>query len=335
MKTCTDLLVTARWPHHAWSPRLLFESRASGLWFDPAHGSSVWSDSAGTVPVAQPGDPVGRLDSRGDLVLAAIQPTAAARPVRARVPARGRRNLLRYTEDLANVLWTKAGGATLQASASASPEGQPTQRITFLGGSTNSMVVQVLSTPAPAPGLHSFWVRSDVSTTIRLRVMINGSSVAAPVQAVTPTWTRVEYVRGSGGDVINAVGVQNNAAGNSAPVEIAAHQFETGTTRSPYQRVGSEYDVTEPGSPSLWHLVNDGVDDSLTVTPGVAMTDATLWWVIDTGISILGGQPIPVAPLEVLRGTRTFAFGAFDRALSGPETDALTRYLTAKGGSYA
>lgn len=335
MKTCTDLSITARRSGHAWSPGLLFGSGVSGLWFDPAEAPSVWGDPAGTTPLLQPGGTVGRMDSRGDLVLAATQLTAAARPVWARVPARGRRNMLRHTEDLSNVQWTKASGATVQTSASISPEDQPAQRITFLGGSPNSMVVQVLSTPAPAPGMHSFWVRSDVSTTVRLRVMVNGSSVAVPVQSVTPTWTRVELQRGAEGDVINAVGVQNNAAGDSAPVEIAAHQFEIGTTRSPYQYVGSEYDVTEPGSPSLWHLLDDGVDDSLTATPGAPMTDATLWWVSDAGISILAGQSIPTAPLEVLRGTRTFVFGAFARPLSGPETEALTRYLMAKGGSYA
>jgi hypothetical protein len=55
-------------------------------------------------------------------------------------------------------------------------------------------------------------------------------------------------------------------------VDAGRAQFETGSTATAYQRVVSQYDVTEAGVSSLSYLAFDGVDDSLvtpTITPGI------------------------------------------------------------------
>jgi hypothetical protein len=51
----------------------------------------------------------------------ATQGTAAARPVLARVPSGGRRNLLEYTEEFDNAYWTKSG-VTVSANAATAPD---------------------------------------------------------------------------------------------------------------------------------------------------------------------------------------------------------------------
>ena len=62
-------------------------------------------------------------------------------------------------------------------------------------------------------------------------------------------------------------------AGNTANnIYIWGAQLETGSTATNYQRVGSAFDVTEAGVPSLSYLSFDGVDDFLvtpTITPGI------------------------------------------------------------------
>lgn len=112
-------------------------------------------------------------------------------------------------------------------------------------------------------------------------------------------------------------------------------QLEAGTSRTAYQRVLSNYDVTETGSGSLWHLYSDLIDDALSFTPSEPLNDATVWYATEAGITIETGQTLPAAPLDILKGQRTFVFGAFDRALTTVEHAALTRYLKSKGAPYA
>ncbi|MFZ5653163.1 MAG: hypothetical protein ACOY42_02000 [Pseudomonadota bacterium] len=50
------------------------------VWYDPSDLSTMWQDTAGTVP-AVIGLPVARIDDKGNLALNAMQATAAARPI--------------------------------------------------------------------------------------------------------------------------------------------------------------------------------------------------------------------------------------------------------------
>ena len=49
-------------------------------WYDPSDLSTMWQDTAGTIP-AQLGGPVARIDDKGNLGLAATQATAANQPI--------------------------------------------------------------------------------------------------------------------------------------------------------------------------------------------------------------------------------------------------------------
>jgi len=81
MKTIVDLSTTsARACRRAWTPAWLFRNGANGAWFDPSDMSSMFQDSAGTVPVANDGDPVGLLMDVSGNGNHAVQTVPAARP---------------------------------------------------------------------------------------------------------------------------------------------------------------------------------------------------------------------------------------------------------------
>jgi hypothetical protein len=60
-------------------PSELFLLGEAGAWYDPSDLSTLWQDTAGTVP-AIVGDPVGRIDDKSGNALHMTQATAAARP---------------------------------------------------------------------------------------------------------------------------------------------------------------------------------------------------------------------------------------------------------------
>lgn len=64
----------------AWTPLELFAASEDGFWLDPSDLSTVWQDTAGTVP-AVVGDPVGRIDDKSGNGNNAIQGTPANRPI--------------------------------------------------------------------------------------------------------------------------------------------------------------------------------------------------------------------------------------------------------------
>lgn len=83
MKLTRDLSLTSApiRPRNQWSPAPLFAGRAKGAWFDPSDKTTLWQDSAGTVPVTTDGQPVGRIRDLSGNGCHAIQTVSAARPV--------------------------------------------------------------------------------------------------------------------------------------------------------------------------------------------------------------------------------------------------------------
>lgn len=82
MKIVCDVSVSGRSPRGAggFSPLTLFAAGAAGVWFDPTDRSTLFQDSAGTIPVTGFGQPVGRMLDRGPNRLHAVQANANARP---------------------------------------------------------------------------------------------------------------------------------------------------------------------------------------------------------------------------------------------------------------
>jgi hypothetical protein len=81
------------------SPSALFANGEVGAWYDPSP-ETTFTDTAGTTP-ATVGSAVARINDLSGNGHHATQATTAARPILARVPANGRRNILVGTATLA------------------------------------------------------------------------------------------------------------------------------------------------------------------------------------------------------------------------------------------
>jgi hypothetical protein len=62
------------------SPSSLFSSSQPGVWFDPSDLTTLFQDSAGTTPVTEAGQPVGRVLDKSGRGNHATQSTSASRP---------------------------------------------------------------------------------------------------------------------------------------------------------------------------------------------------------------------------------------------------------------
>ena len=63
-----------------WSPLKLFAGGKLGAWYDPSDLSTLFQDSAGTIPVTADGQPVGKILDKSGNGNHAIQPTSGKRP---------------------------------------------------------------------------------------------------------------------------------------------------------------------------------------------------------------------------------------------------------------
>ena len=68
------------WRSSGWTPASLFAGGEEGGWYDPSDLTTVWQDSAGTVPGAVD-SPVGRLEDKSGNGNHLTQSTADARPI--------------------------------------------------------------------------------------------------------------------------------------------------------------------------------------------------------------------------------------------------------------
>lgn len=82
MKAICDISVTsAPWRSRSWSPAALFAGGVQGAWFDPSDVSTLFQDSAGTIPVTAPGQAVGRMLDKSANGHHAVQASSTARPI--------------------------------------------------------------------------------------------------------------------------------------------------------------------------------------------------------------------------------------------------------------
>jgi hypothetical protein len=63
------------------TPAALFQIGSVGAWYDPSDLATLFQDSAGTVPVTTPGQPVGKMLDKSGRGNHASQATAGQRPI--------------------------------------------------------------------------------------------------------------------------------------------------------------------------------------------------------------------------------------------------------------
>jgi hypothetical protein len=259
----------------------------------------------------------------------AVQPTAAARPILARVPASGRRNLLTRTEEFDNAYWT-AGAVNLTSISAGriTPNTTSSQhrydRTTTIAAAAHTFFIE-----AKADGYGFLWLRlGSTSAVFNLSTgAVTGSSATSTSAALLDDgyWLVSMSGTAAGNDILR-IGVLPTAstadfAGDgTSGVLIRNAQLELGSTATDYQRVGSTYDVTEAGQADNYHLVFDGVDDFM-VTPSIDFTGTDEMSVFAGVRKLSDGATAIVAEFSVSSTTQDGSF-----AVLGAETSVNTLY---------
>jgi len=263
---------------------LIFAGARQGVWYDPSDLSSLFQDAAGTTPVTAAGQSVGLVLDRSGRGNHATQATAAARPTYGVEPLGGRRNLLTFTEQFDNPAWDR-----IRSSVSATTE---PQQWYFANDGVNATSTLTSAINPSGDAIFAIDIKADTVRYIRLRYGNVTNPNLVNIDAQTGTAGEfgstnvgdgffrfyLPFTSGADNNGIIQITLSDTYGGTSVTpsaskrVIIRRPQFELGSTATNYQRVGSAFDVTEAGVPSLHYLSFDGVDDFLvtpTITPGI------------------------------------------------------------------
>lgn len=231
----------------------------------------------------------------------ATQPTAASRPIYSVIPQTGRRNQLTYTEEFDNVAWLK-DTASIVANSAIAPNGTITADSLIEDTTNNTHQVRSSSMMTIASGesymCSVYAKRGQGSRNLTLRHQATptnfqgatfdlltgtitnvGAGISASAVGVGDGWWRCSIAFVANGTGTNffinltentqsQIGYQGDG---TSSILVWGAQVEFGSTATAYQRVVSQYDVTEAGVATLHYLSFDGTDDFMvtpTITPG-------------------------------------------------------------------
>jgi len=111
----------------------------------------------------------------------------------------------------------------------------------------------------------------------------------------------------------------------SSSITVEEAQYEISSTVTAYQKVVSEFDVTEAGVDSVFYAFDDEVDDAINWTAPTD-TDYTISYVDTAGnVTTLTGQSLSGAA-DILLDPALVGYLAIDRALTAGETTNLETY---------
>ena len=348
------------------TPAALFAASEPGVWIDPSDPAALFSDTAGTTQ-AGIGDPVAAARLINDDTLA-VQATLASRPILGRLPETGRRNLLPpYAEGVMSSGTSFNEAITESVSQFNYPTfklvrdggeggsfGRNDQGVRFnefavnaafrvqavVKPTSNTDVIIGFTSSGGQGGARAIGVvvKPDGSSFTFERATQGADVLSSTVESVGQGAFLVQAeIRTSTTDSLNAfvgLGDTNVADGRTQEnIEYVAYfadvQFEVGGEWTTPQRVGSEFDVTEAGVPSLRYLGDPGAASLPATVPDLG-TNATLAYATEAGVTILTGQTIGAGALEILRGDRTYGLIANNRPWTPAETAGVTAWLNAR-----
>jgi hypothetical protein len=268
----------------------------------------------------------------------ATQPTTSWCPRYGIVPAGGRRNLLERTEEFDNAYWTE-NRTVVTTNATSAPDGTITaDRLRANGLNYYLRFNEGTSTPATA----SIYVKKDTSDYAVLSVggtlryialfdLVNGTLVdssdttATSIEAVGDGWYRISIsgtltpARSLGvipwESAVLPVNIEDHGVSSTtASIFIWGAQLEVGSTATNYQRVSTQFDVTEAGVESLGYLSFDGIDDWMvtpTITPGSDKAQ------IFAGVRVIGTAFSRVSELSPSIATNSGSWTFFTNSTNG------------------
>lgn len=287
----------------------------------------------------------------------ATQSTTANRPTYGIVPKTGRRNLLTRTEEFDNAVWVKTV-LTVTPNVGNSPTGAATADRLTEGSSGTFLEFADVTVPNATTVTYSVYAKKEAgadwfriaqndgqgSTNFRaawfnLATGVKGSTfvggtysiVSSNITDVGNGWYRVSItgpVSATKANVVaaNLVSADGSATRvNSATCLIWGAQLEVGSTATAYQRVTTQFDVTEAGVASDHYLFFGGSTDprwmvTPTITPGTdkvqvfvgirKLSDALVGMLIESSsnLNIVPGAFYLTAPQA--NGVDNFAFSS-------------------------
>lgn len=201
----------------------------------------------------------------------AVAPTDAARPTYGIEPWSGRRNLLTCTEEFGDAVWQKitsgVGVAPVLTYGFADPDGTSTawrlQINAGANGASDYSLIRQSSSSWPAIGTRSIWLRSNTGSNQTVTLVATNVNFRV---TVTPTWQRFESASSAGAKQLDVSVGGTGSTGATADILIWHPQFEDSATATTYQRVGTAFDVTEAGVPTVHYVQYDGTDDSFSTS---------------------------------------------------------------------
>lgn len=258
---------------------LLFSASEPGAWYDPSDMSTLFQDSAGTVPVTAVEQPVGRILDKSGRGNHATQATTPKRPIYSR-----RVNLLTKTEQFSDATWFKAGyvgglpPTVIENDAPGPASDGFADKVTFSAGAgaqsllaasaafSPSVYRGVLCLKAASPG--------DVGKIIGLRHASGGAylliTLTADYQVIIRDETAPAAFVGSL-DIVLRPDVGTSSGEVSMHLAYASLTLAT-DANLPYQLVNTATDYD--GDPAKFPAYRraDGVDDSLASSTGGGST---------------------------------------------------------------
>ena len=258
----------SRWTAAVSPIPFLFASGAAGAWFDFTDTSTWYQDAARTTPAATLGDVVGGIADKSGRGNHASQATTAQKPLRARIPLGGRRNMLLYTEDWTNASWIQAAVSVTASTiipTAASAQHKVTQTLT---GCPATNYCTVYAKPA---GYDWILLQNDTGFcyfNVSAGTVGSATGVTGAIAASTDGYFRCS-INGTVATnnfivwVTNANGVTTFTGDGTSGVQFRGAQLESGSSATGYQKVVAAWDVTESGVTSIPALYYDGSDDSL------------------------------------------------------------------------
>jgi hypothetical protein len=284
----------------------------------------------------------------------AVQATGANRPNYGIEPQGGRRNLLTFTEQFDNAVWTNSN-VSVTANVAASPDGtsnadalaeaavntahnNTSPSVSVISGQSYTASVYLKKgNGSTAPdwvqlsfGSAGFGASQYANFNLNTGLVGGVSGGASTISSVGNGWFRCSFTATATATATSFVliGFTNNLdAASRLPnytgvttsnVFLWGAQLETGSTATAYQRVTDQYNVTEAGVSSVSYLFFNGSNFSMatsTITPG---TDKAQ---VFAGVRKLSDA---ARGMIVEAGTGTTETGYFH--IDGPRTTATGNY---------
>lgn len=280
----------------------------------------------------------------------AVANSDASRGIYGIEPFGGRRNLLTFTEQFDNAIWTRDGAITITPNAVAAPDGTTTAdllnspgfnqniRQSFVATSTTHTVSAHIR--AGSTAISEWLLLTAGFSVVNITSMsiisgpgaIGNNSSRARVSGLTSEWTRFSITYSGltvGNTYLFGSYVGQSAVGASlGNIYNWGAQLDVGSTATAYQRVTTQYDVTEAGVPTVHYVQFDGIDDGYvtpTITPN---TDKVQ---VFAGVRKANALSALVAELSANAGTNTGGF-----YLAAPATTGQNRVnFLSRGSAFA